>query len=137
MTSMTDTMNDPGVTATATRQVPTRRISFKESLRALPTHFAVDGDLILSHLAASLSAVFPELSPPTGEEMVIGFVNSEGTPGLDFPEMRVNAEAAASPIITPASTNVTPCRMTIKNRSRGRAPRSIRTPISCVRRLTE
>lgn len=43
--------------------------------------------------STSLSAVFPELGPPTGEEMVIGFVNSEGTPGLDFPEMRVNAQA--------------------------------------------
>ncbi len=26
--------------------------------------------------------------------MVVGFVNSEGTPGLDFPEMRVDAQAA-------------------------------------------
>ncbi len=42
----------------------------------------------------SPSAVFPDLAPPTGEEMVIGFVNSEGTPGLDFPEMRVDIEAA-------------------------------------------
>jgi ABC-type branched-subunit amino acid transport system substrate-binding protein len=37
--------------------------------------------------------VFPDLPPPDGEEMVIGFVGSEGTPGLDFPEMRVNAQA--------------------------------------------
>jgi ABC-type branched-subunit amino acid transport system substrate-binding protein len=42
----------------------------------------------------SSSAIFPTLGPPTGEEMVIGFVNSEGTPGLDFPEMRVDLEAA-------------------------------------------
>ncbi len=34
------------------RKVPTRRISFEESLRDLPKHFAADGDLILSHLAA-------------------------------------------------------------------------------------
>ena len=40
------------------------------------------------------SAVFPTLAPPTGEEMVIGLVNSEGTPGLDFPEIRVDIEAA-------------------------------------------
>lgn len=42
----------------------------------------------------SPSAIFPTLGPPTGEEMVIGLVNSEGTPGLDFPEIRVNIEAA-------------------------------------------
>ena len=38
------------------RTVPTRRISFEESLQDLPTHFAADGDLILSHIAAALSA---------------------------------------------------------------------------------
>src|SRR3954462_7299700 len=42
------------------RQIPTRRISFEESLQGLPKHFAADGDLILSHVAASLSAVFPD-----------------------------------------------------------------------------
>lgn len=40
------------------------------------------------------SANFPNLAPPTGEEMVIGLVNSEGTPGLDFPEIRVDIAAA-------------------------------------------
>jgi ABC-type branched-subunit amino acid transport system substrate-binding protein len=34
------------------------------------------------------TAVFPTLAPPTGEEMVIGLVNTEGTPGLDFPDIR-------------------------------------------------
>ena len=42
------------------RKVPTRRISFEESLQDLPRHFAEDGDLIGSHLAAALSAVFPD-----------------------------------------------------------------------------
>src|SRR5438270_11665263 len=46
--------------STPQRSVPTRRISFEESLQELPTHFAADGDLILSHLAAALSAVFPD-----------------------------------------------------------------------------
>ena len=41
----------------------------------------------------SPSAVFPTLKPPTGKEMVVGFVSSEGTPGLDFPEMRVDMQA--------------------------------------------
>ncbi len=39
------------------------------------------------------SAIFPTLGPPTGEEISVGFVSSEGTPGLDFPEMRVDMEA--------------------------------------------
>jgi uncharacterized protein len=42
------------------RPVPTRRISFEESLQDLPKHFAADGDLILSHVGAALSAVFPD-----------------------------------------------------------------------------
>ncbi len=40
------------------------------------------------------SAAFPDLGPPTGPEMVVGLVNTEGTPGLDFPEIRVTIEAA-------------------------------------------
>lgn len=41
----------------------------------------------------SESAIFPTLAPPTGEEIVVGFVGSEGTPGLDFPDMRVYMQA--------------------------------------------
>jgi predicted metal-dependent hydrolase len=47
-------------TAAPARKVPTRRISFDESLGDLPRHFADDGDLLSSHLAAALSAVFPD-----------------------------------------------------------------------------
>ena len=49
----------PDATA-ADRKVPTRRISFEESLRHVPRHFACGGDIVLSHLAASLSSVFPD-----------------------------------------------------------------------------
>ncbi len=37
---------------------------------------------------------FAGLPPATGEEMLVGLVNSEGTPGLDFPEIRTDMEAA-------------------------------------------
>jgi branched-chain amino acid transport system substrate-binding protein len=37
---------------------------------------------------------FPGLDPPTGEEMVIGLVNTEGTPGLDFPDIRLAVSGA-------------------------------------------
>src|SRR3954464_8977302 len=47
-------------TSNPERKVPTRRISFEESFKDVPKHFAADGDLILSHVAASLSAVFPD-----------------------------------------------------------------------------
>ena len=34
------------------------------------------------------TAIFPFLEPPTGETMRIGLVNTEGAPGLDFPDIR-------------------------------------------------
>src|SRR3954465_157042 len=48
------------MTPNPARQIPTRRIAFDEAFAQVPRHFAVDGDLILSHIAASLSAVFPD-----------------------------------------------------------------------------
>jgi branched-chain amino acid transport system substrate-binding protein len=38
---------------------------------------------------------FIALPPPDGDEIVVGMVNTEGSPGLDFPEMAVAAQAAA------------------------------------------
>ncbi|MGH9271251.1 MAG: ABC transporter substrate-binding protein, partial [Ilumatobacteraceae bacterium] len=35
------------------------------------------------------NTVFPDLAPPTGDPMVLGLVNTEGTPGLDFPDIRL------------------------------------------------
>ena len=32
---------------------------------------------------------FPGLEPPTGEPILLGLVNTEGTPGLDFPDIRL------------------------------------------------
>lgn len=32
--------------------------------------------------------VFPTLGPPDGDPMVVGLVNTEGVPGLDFPDIR-------------------------------------------------
>ena len=79
-----------------TRQVPTRRISFDEALTTLPKHFAADGDLILSHLAAGLSAVFPDgedffvdavrnyrgqITDPVLKRQVNGFIGQEAMHG--------------------------------------------------------
>jgi predicted metal-dependent hydrolase len=88
----------PPPTSNPDRQVPTRRISFEESLRELPQHFAADGDLILSHLAASLSAVFPDgedffvrsvrhyrdqITDPELKRQVTGFIGQEALHGRE------------------------------------------------------
>jgi predicted metal-dependent hydrolase len=81
---------------TTERTVPTRRISFEESLQDLPKHFADDGDLILSHVAAGLSAVFPDgedyfvrsvrhyrdqITDPELKRQVAGFIGQEAMHG--------------------------------------------------------
>jgi predicted metal-dependent hydrolase len=76
------------------RKVPTRRMSFEDSLREVPRHFA--GDLISSHVAAALSAVFPEgeeffvrsvrryrdqITDPELKRQVAGFIGQEAMHG--------------------------------------------------------
>jgi predicted metal-dependent hydrolase len=85
-------------TSNPERQVPTRRISFEESLQQLPKHFAFEGDVILSHIAASLSAVFPdgedyfvrsvrqfrnEITDPVLKKQVAGFIGQEAMHGRE------------------------------------------------------
>jgi predicted metal-dependent hydrolase len=80
------------------RTIPTRRISFEESLQDLPRHFAADDDLILSHLAAALSAVFPDgedffvrsvrhfrdqITDPELKRQVNGFIGQEAMHGRE------------------------------------------------------
>src|SRR5262245_60597872 len=86
------------MSSTETRSIPTRRVSFEESLRDLPRHFAADEDLILSHLAAGLSAVFPDgedyfvrsvrhyrdrITDPELKAQVNGFIGQESTHGRE------------------------------------------------------
>ena len=83
-------------TSTPARTVPTRRVSFEDGLQDLPRHFAADGDLILSHLAAALSAVFPDgedffvrsvrnfrdqITDPELKRQVAGFIGQEAMHG--------------------------------------------------------
>lgn len=37
---------------------------------------------------------FIDLAPPTGDPIVVGMVNTEGSPGLDFPEISASTQAA-------------------------------------------
>jgi predicted metal-dependent hydrolase len=83
-------------TSRVDREVPTRRISFEASLQGVPRHFAAGGDLVLSHVAASLSAVFPDgedffvrsvrhfrpqVTDPDLRRQVAGFIGQEAMHG--------------------------------------------------------
>lgn len=85
-------------TSDPTRVVPTRRISFEETLAELPKHFAADGDLIMSHVLASLSSVFPDgedffvrsvrhfrdqITDPELRRQVSGFIGQEAIHGRE------------------------------------------------------
>ena len=85
-------------TSNPTRTVPTRRMSFEESLRDLPKHYGPDGDLITSHVAAGLSAVFPDgedffvrsvrnfrdqITDPELKRQVSGFIGQEAVHGRE------------------------------------------------------
>jgi uncharacterized protein len=80
------------------RAVPTRRVSFEESLQTLTKHYAADEDLILSHMFASLSAVFPDgedffvrsvryfrdqITDPELQRQVAGFIGQESIHGRE------------------------------------------------------
>lgn len=52
--------------ASSVKKVPVRRVTLDEQLSKVPRHFSVEGDLLLSHLTAGLSALFPE-----GEEFFV------------------------------------------------------------------
>ena len=84
--------------AVSQRKIPTRRISFEESLRDLPRHFAADGDLIGSHVVAALSSVFPDgedffvrsvrhfrdqITDPELKKEVAGFIGQEAMHGRE------------------------------------------------------
>src|SRR3954470_6082097 len=102
-------------TSNPTRKVPTRRISFEESLQEVPKHFAVDGDLILSHVAASLSAVFPDgedyfvrsvrhfrdqITDPVLKRQVAGFIGQEAMHGREHRVFNDRLDALGYPVKT-------------------------------------
>jgi predicted metal-dependent hydrolase len=85
-------------TSNPDRKVPTRRMTFEESLQDVPKHFAADGDLIGSHLASALSAVFPDgedffvrsvrhfrdqIDDPALKRQVAVFIGQEATHGRE------------------------------------------------------
>ena len=88
----------PAQTRDPLRQVPTRRVSFEESLSDLPKYFAADENIILSRLAATLSGVFPDgedffvrsvrhfrgdITDPALKKQVAGFIGQESIHGRE------------------------------------------------------
>src|SRR5580698_3384390 len=85
-------------TSNPDRKVQTRRVALEESFADVPRHFATDGDLIGSHLTATLSAVFPdgedffvrsvrrfrdEITDPALKRQVAGFIGQEAVHGRE------------------------------------------------------
>jgi predicted metal-dependent hydrolase len=98
MTAPTTETPQTTETSEPARTVPTRRISFEESLQAVPKHYAADDDLFASHLMASLSAVFPDgedffvrsvrnyrdqVQDPVLKRQVAGFIGQEAIHGRE------------------------------------------------------
>lgn len=84
--------------AATTPSIQTRRMSFEESLQAVPRHFGPDGDLVSSHIVACLSAVFPDgedffvrsvrrfrsdVTEPVLKRQVGGFIGQEAVHGRE------------------------------------------------------
>src|SRR5580704_13366290 len=85
-------------TSNPDRRVQTRRMAMEESFADVPRHFAADDDLIGSHLAATLSAVFPDgedffvrsvrhfrdqITDPALKRQVAGFIGQEAVHGRE------------------------------------------------------
>jgi len=85
-------------TGSTERRVPTRRMSFDESVAAVPRHFAGDGNAVMSHLWGTMSAVFPDgedffvrsvrhhrdrVEDPALKRQVAGFIGQEAMHGRE------------------------------------------------------
>lgn len=96
---MTQTVTASAVqTSNPELKVPTRRMSFGESMRDLPRAFAADGDLISCHVIMALSSVFPDgedyfvrsvrhyrdrITDPALKRQVAGFIGQEAVHGRE------------------------------------------------------
>jgi predicted metal-dependent hydrolase len=78
--------------------IPTRRMNFDEAIQSVPRHFAKDGDIVSSHIAAALSSVFPDgedffvasvrhyrdkITDPALKKQVAGFIGQESVHGRE------------------------------------------------------
>lgn len=97
MTSSATHASQPSA-PTNDRKVPTRRVTFDETLQDLPKHFAGEDGLVLSHVIAVLSSVFPDgedffvrsvrhyrdrITEPEFKRQVAGFIGQEAIHGRE------------------------------------------------------
>jgi predicted metal-dependent hydrolase len=76
-----------GMTSTLEQgAVPVRPMEFDATFRDLPKHFAIDGDIVMSHILAVLSGVFPD-----GEDYFVRAVE-RGQRHVTDPELRTAVE---------------------------------------------
>jgi predicted metal-dependent hydrolase len=83
---------------TQSRAVPVRTPDFEDELRDLPKHFAAGGDIVMSHILAVLSSVFPDgedyfvrsveavkdrITDPVLRADIEGFIGQESMHGLE------------------------------------------------------
>ena len=73
-------------TATTDEPIPTRVMEFEEQFRDLPKHFAAGGDVVMSHILAVLSSVFPD-----GEDYFVRSVEA-ALGDIDDPQLRREVE---------------------------------------------
>lgn len=88
--------SDDGSTEPSSSPVPTESAAPDETEAPGPTDNPTATDApATSDVGASgdFTARVPTLGAPTGEPMVVGLINSEGVPGLDFPDIRIDIEA--------------------------------------------
>jgi uncharacterized protein len=71
---------------TGSQAVPTRSMDFDPCFEDLPKHFAADGDIVMSHVLAVLSSVFPD-----GEDYFVRSV-AAAQDGIDDPRLREDVE---------------------------------------------
>ena len=114
MTGMAPSTSTPdAVTAHPDRAIPTRRISFEESLKDLPKHFANDGDLVSSHVTAALSSLFPDgedffvrsvrhfradITDPALKRQVAGFIGQEAMHGREHRALNDRLDELGYPV---------------------------------------
>ncbi len=88
--------NSSTATTIAGTTVPASTVSTTLATAAVTT--VATGSVVTTAATSAsppdFAKAFPTLPPPTGERITIGLVNTEGTPGLDFPEMRLNITGA-------------------------------------------
>jgi predicted metal-dependent hydrolase len=104
-----------GQTSTPGWAIPTRRVALAERLEGQPRHFAEGGNLILSHLAAAMSTIFPdgeaffvaavrhyrdEITDPELRRQVAGFIGQESVHGREHRELNDRLAALGYPTKT-------------------------------------